>query len=210
MHNPDVLSRRSAVGFLRSQGSPPRQLGSATTFTTGANLGMTPFRADAMTGVRFGRRGGKPRAPARLRLAGLFFAAAGAAAIGLTPAHAASLQVTVAGVRNAQGKVNICVFDTEEGFPDCSGNPSAPSRRLPATVGYMLFDFDVAPGVHAVSVLHDENDNGRIDTNIFGIPREGGGVSNDPPARRGPPRFAEAVFRLPPEGGQIFITMVYP
>ena len=171
---------------------------------------MTPFRADAVTGAGSGRRGAKPHATAHSRLFGPFLAAAWATAFGVIPGHAAPLQVTVAGVRNAQGKVNICVFDTEQGFPDCSANPAVPSRRLLAILGTMRFDFDVAPGLHAVSVLHDENDNGRIDTNIFGIPREGGGVSNDPPPRWGPPRFADVVFRLPPQGGQIVISMVYP
>jgi uncharacterized protein (DUF2141 family) len=171
---------------------------------------MTLFRADAVTGPGCGRHGENPRSSVHPQLLRPFLAAALATAFGLIPAHAAPLQVTVAGVRNAQGKINICVFDTDLDFPDCSANPVIISRRLPATLGHMRFDFDVPPGLHAVSVLHDENDNGRIDTNIFGVPREGGGVSNDPTPRWGPPRFADAVFRLPPEGGQIVISMVYP
>jgi uncharacterized protein (DUF2141 family) len=129
---------------------------------------------------------------------------------GVAPADAAILQVTVTGVRNSTGLLDLCVFDTEQDFPDCSGGRAVTSRRQAASAGTMRFDFSVAPGLHAVSVLHDENGNGRLDTNFLGMPREGGGASNNPPARFGPPRFAEAVFRLSPQGGQIVINMVYP
>jgi uncharacterized protein (DUF2141 family) len=36
----------------------------------------------------------------------------------------------------------------------------------------------VAPNTYAVSVFHDENSNGKLDTNFMGIPREGVGASN--------------------------------
>lgn len=129
---------------------------------------------------------------------------------GAAPANAALLQVTVAGVRNSAGLLDVCVFDTEQDFPDCGGHQAGTSRRQPASAGTMRFDFEVAPGLHAVSVLHDENGNGRLDTNFLGIPREGGGASNNPPPRFGPPHFADAVFRLSPQGSQIVINMVYP
>lgn len=129
---------------------------------------------------------------------------------GIVPAHAVPLQVSVTGVRDSNGTVAVCVFDTDESFPDCSGDPAVTSRRQQAVSGTMRFDFDVAPGRHAVSVLHDENNNGRLDTNIFGIPREGVGVSNNPPPRSGPPRFADAVFGLAAAGGQVDVRLVYP
>jgi uncharacterized protein (DUF2141 family) len=120
------------------------------------------------------------------------------------------LQVMVTGVRNGNGTVNICVFTTEQGFPDCSKSPALAFRQQPAVPGTLRFNFNIDPGPHAVSVLHDENNNGRLDTNFLGIPREGVGVSNNPLPRRGPPSFAEAVFRLPPEGTEIVVKLVYP
>ncbi len=134
---------------------------------------------------------------------GLIWLCAGTAA-------AAALHVTVAGIRNDRGKVEMCVFDTDEGFPDCSGLSGVVAQSAPAAAGVMRFDLDVPPGAHAVSVLHDENGNGRMDTNFFGIPTEGGGVSNNPKPRMGPPRYSEAVFTLPPEGADIVVNMVYP
>ena len=53
----------------------------------------------------------------------------------------------------------------------------------------------VSAGVYAVSIFHDENLNGRLDTNWMGIPREGVGASNNPKPRMGPPKFAAAEFQ---------------
>lgn len=150
----------------------------------------------------------KPAAPAPAGFLPLVLACALVG--GASPAGAAPLQVTVTGVRNPRGSVNICVYDTDKGFPDCGGNPAVTSLRQHAAPGDMRFDFDVAAGVHAVSVLHDENGNGRLDTGFLGAPLEGVGTSNDPPPRRGPPRFEDATFRLPPGGGHINVRLVYP
>jgi uncharacterized protein (DUF2141 family) len=126
------------------------------------------------------------------------------------PARAAILDISVTGIRNGNGWLMACVFASARGFPNCDGNRSAIGRRRPASPGTARFDVDVAPGRHAVSVLHDENGNHRLDTNFFGIPQEGGGVSNNPQPRMGPPRFEDAVFEVPAGGSQITVRMVYP
>ena len=53
----------------------------------------------------------------------------------------------------------------------------------------------VMPGTYAVSVVHDENSNGKLDTNFIGMPREGVGASNDAKGHMGPPKFSAASFR---------------
>lgn len=55
--------------------------------------------------------------------------------------------------------------------------------------------FDIVPdGEYAVKVFHDLNDNGRMDTNLFGIPKEPYGFSNNAMGTLGPPSFEEAKF----------------
>ncbi len=127
-----------------------------------------------------------------------------------TSAQAANLEISVTGLRNDKGTVFLCVFSTPARFPNCAGDPSVISRRLPASAAGIRVNIPVDPGIHAVSVYHDENGNGRMDTNILGIPTEGGGVSNNPAVRWGPPRFGDARFIVPPEGAAIIIAMVYP
>ena len=56
-------------------------------------------------------------------------------------------------------------------------------------------NFDgLAPGVFAVGMIHDENDNRKLDTNWMGIPTEGYGVSRDAIRKFTTPRFKDAAF----------------
>lgn len=54
----------------------------------------------------------------------------------------------------------------------------------------------VPPGKWAVRLYHDENDNGKLDTNFFGIPTEGYGFSNNVQGRFGPPSFDRRLFEI--------------
>jgi uncharacterized protein (DUF2141 family) len=49
-------------------------------------------------------------------------------------------------------------------------------------------------GEYAVRVFHDENRNGKIDTNFLGIPDEDYGYSNDASGWFGPPSWENAKF----------------
>jgi uncharacterized protein (DUF2141 family) len=55
---------------------------------------------------------------------------------------------------------------------------------------------NVKPGTYAISVFLDENENGILDKNSFGIPKENYGFSNNviPPTR--PASFKEASFEV--------------
>ncbi|MFO0578336.1 MAG: DUF2141 domain-containing protein [Polyangia bacterium] len=53
---------------------------------------------------------------------------------------------------------------------------------------------NVAPGVYSGGAFHDANDNGKLDTNWIGIPKEGVASSNNAKGRMGPPKFKDASF----------------
>jgi uncharacterized protein (DUF2141 family) len=55
---------------------------------------------------------------------------------------------------------------------------------------------NVPPGTYAVRLFQDENDNKKMDTGIFGIPKEGWGVSNNVKASFGPPKFDAMLFTV--------------
>lgn len=104
---------------------------------------------------------------------------------------AVRITVRVLGVRPAKGGVIHVGLHREPGvgFPGPAplGNQDARAVATEATL-----TFDVAPGTYAVAVHHDANTNGKMDTNFFGVPKEGYGVSNDPRPRFRAPRFEEA------------------
>ncbi len=55
---------------------------------------------------------------------------------------------------------------------------------------------DLKDGSYAIRCFHDENDNGELDTNFIGIPKEGFGFSNDAFGKFGPKKFSEWLFEV--------------
>lgn len=55
---------------------------------------------------------------------------------------------------------------------------------------------DLKPGKYGVSYFHDENNNGKMDKGMFGIPKEGFGYSNDARGNMGPPKFEKTLFEV--------------
>jgi uncharacterized protein (DUF2141 family) len=55
---------------------------------------------------------------------------------------------------------------------------------------------NVPAGEYAVAVFADSNGNGKLDNNLFGIPKEPVGVSRNAKGKFGPPAFADAAFRV--------------
>lgn len=108
-----------------------------------------------------------------------------------------TLTVRVTGERNTKGKIIVYLFRNPQGFPTDTSKiirqQSAPID--PSTMTARVAFKDLPPGTFAVTVLHDENDNGKMDTNFLGIPTEGYGASNDPNKMRAP-TFEEAKFLL--------------
>lgn len=123
------------------------------------------------------------------------------------PALAAQLNLTLQGLRNRSGQVHLCLTRDEAFFPDCSRDPRAVKRSL-ATGEAGRLSIDAPPGDYALSVVHDQNGNGRLDT-FLGIPREGFGFSRNPAIRMGPPRFRETRFTLPEEGATFAVRIRY-
>ena len=83
----------------------------------------------------------------------------------------------------------------------------AARARIKAVNGELVYRFeDLPPGTYAVQVMHDENDNGKLDSNFLGIPSEGYGFSNNPRVMRRA-TFEEARFELPAAGSDIDVRL---
>jgi uncharacterized protein (DUF2141 family) len=116
----------------------------------------------------------------------------------IQPAAAATLTITIAGARSAQGSIGLALYDSAVPFPeeDAKAFRRALTPIDPKTLSAQVVFEDVPFGIYAVAVRHDENLNGKLDKNFVGIPREGYDISNNPPARMRTPKFDEAKFQL--------------
>ena len=120
-----------------------------------------------------------------------------------------AIRVSVEGVRNNSGQVGILLFSQAKGFPS---DHSAAIRQvmLPARKGKVEAVFEgLPPGTYAIAVMHDENKNQKIDTNMLGIPKEGYGVSNNVKNLLRAPRFEEAAFQLRSAMAEQKISLIY-
>lgn len=117
--------------------------------------------------------------------------AAGVCAAGL--ASAASIEVRVQGVTTPpKGTVRVAICDKATFLKDCPHSASAPAQQ-----GETIVTVDnVPPGNWAVLSYQDENDNGELDRNILGIPKERYAFSREARGRFGPPSFEDAAFVL--------------
>lgn len=124
----------------------------------------------------------------------------------LHAAEASSYHVvaTVTGLRSHKGQVLACLTTRPDVFPHCDRDPHA-HRLIVSASDTVRLDFPgVVAGRYALSLIHDENGNGKLDTRLM-IPREGFGFSRDAPARMGPPRFASAAFAV--TGGDVHLAV---
>jgi uncharacterized protein (DUF2141 family) len=106
------------------------------------------------------------------------------------------IHVEITGLRNDKGQVLCDLFSSASDFPK-KRDKAVDHVTSAITNRHAVCEFAaVAPGTYAVSVFHDENSNGKLDTNFLSIPREGVGASNNAKGHLGPPKFDAASFHF--------------
>jgi uncharacterized protein (DUF2141 family) len=109
-------------------------------------------------------------------------------------AESANLQISVEGIETQTGNLMIALFASADGFKD---SKSVAGLRLEANAETLSAGFeDLEPGVYAIKMFHDVDGNSKLNTNMFGIPSEPFGFSNDAPVRFGPPKWQAARFEV--------------
>jgi len=111
------------------------------------------------------------------------------------------LHVEVVGLHSDQGQVFCALYSSRDGFPKQSEKALARVSSAIADKKAVCEFSGIAPGTYAISVFHDENSNGKLDTKFLGIPREGVGASNGAKGHLGPPKFEAAAFSF--SGGRL-------
>lgn len=121
--------------------------------------------------------------------------AAGAGPDGTTePAPAGTLIVELSGMKSDDGSLVYAIWSGPEGWLESN---AIGEGSVAVVDGRSAIRFDDLPyGEYAISVYHDLNDNGKIDTGLFRLPKEPLGTSNDAKIRFGPPSYEDAAFML--------------
>ncbi|MFT4100709.1 MAG: DUF2141 domain-containing protein [Burkholderiaceae bacterium] len=124
-------------------------------------------------------------------------------AAGAGPAHAADLIVEVVPA-GSQGNLMLAVYGSAADFRQ----RAVVQQSQAATTAPARFRFEqLPPGDYAIAVYQDVNSNGKLDTNMVGMPREPFGFSREPKGLMGPPNWDQVKFALPPDGATIDIRL---
>ncbi len=92
---------------------------------------------------------------------------------------AATLDIEVQGITKG-GILNLEISSSKEAFEsdiDEAGVVVRIQERV--SRGSYKQSFEIPPGTYAVKIHIDENENGELDTNFLGIPKEQYGISNN-------------------------------
>ncbi len=107
-----------------------------------------------------------------------------------------TVSIKINDLKNEKGICYVCLFSKSDGFPDnAKSGVICIKSKINGTFAKTTF-IDVTAGTYAISVFHDENSNGKLDTNFLGIPKEGYGVSNNNLPKMSKPKFEDAKFIL--------------
>lgn len=104
------------------------------------------------------------------------------------------LVLTVDNIQNTKGVLMVALHNTETAYKANTGTFAG--KKVAVTNKTMTLSFSNLPaGDYAVKLFQDENENGLLDTNAIGIPKEGYGFSNNGGAM-GQPSFSAAKFSV--------------
>ena len=100
-----------------------------------------------------------------------------------------TIEVTVQNIKETKGTIRVGLFASSDNFL----KEAIDGKVINASAKDVTVKFEnLKSGVYAVSVIHDENGNGELDTNMMGIPSEGFAFGNNAMGMFGPPSFDDA------------------
>ena len=104
-----------------------------------------------------------------------------------------TLTIEISGLKSNKGTVITGIYNSQIGFLKKQYKSDvAKIKNKKATIVFK----NLTVGEYAVSFIHDENKNNKMDTNFFGIPIEDYGCSNNAKGFIGPPKYQDAKFLL--------------
>lgn len=110
------------------------------------------------------------------------------------------LTVEISGLKDATGNVYIAVYDSDSTWLSDETVLSKKVAIAETLDGDLVrTELQLPLGQYALSVFYDKDNDGALNTNFIGMPKEPIALSNNAVAKFGPPKFADAVFTLDAE-----------
>ena len=106
----------------------------------------------------------------------------------------ARITLDIRGISKSEGKVYIAAYRRTDAFPSMEGRFKSwiIDARSNSTEAVM----EIPADTYSIAVFHDLNNNGKMDKNLFGVPTEIYGFSNNARSTFSAPKFEAAAFEL--------------
>jgi uncharacterized protein (DUF2141 family) len=127
----------------------------------------------------------------------------------LTPVMLFAVDVTfvVEGMKNDSGSVSVGIYNSKETFPKNGKHVTGCISKNKLSGKSVVIICKIDSGTYAAAAFHDENNNGELDKNFLGIPKESYGFSNNAKGTFGPPDFKDASFEVGSENIELNIRV---
>lgn len=104
-----------------------------------------------------------------------------------------SVTITIENIKGKKGTIQIAVFNTASSFPKVGGEYKL--MQYTVSEGQSRFKIkDLPNGEYAIAIHHDENSDGKMNTNMIGIPKEGYGFSKNYKPKLSAPKFSDCAI----------------
>jgi len=107
-----------------------------------------------------------------------------------------TIHLTVQHIQSPEGSIDIGIFNSENSFLEDGKEMETYSIPVNDTKDISISFPSLPYGTYSIAIYHDVNDNGKLDTNLFGIPKEPYGFSNNARSKWGAPKYEIARFEL--------------
>ena len=109
-------------------------------------------------------------------------------------AEAAIIIINISAIQPIAGQLSMAL-DTQHTYDkDNKSDSFFTARKTVSADTQQMIIKDVSPGRYAISIFHDANDNSVLDSNLFGVPTEAYGFSNNIVGHFGKPNFEQTSF----------------
>jgi uncharacterized protein (DUF2141 family) len=112
-------------------------------------------------------------------------------------AFAEDIQMTLQPINSATGNILYALYNSAASF--MSTTDAYQEGSVPPVVGTQVITLtNIAPGSYAMTAFQDLNGNGKLDTGIFGMPKEPFAISNITKTLWSHPQWNDVVFQVNP------------
>ena len=103
-----------------------------------------------------------------------------------------TVKLEVGGLAGASGSIYVAVYDDESTWLSDEVFLSKEIDIQSSLDGeFVIGEIELPLGEYAISIFHDSNGNGELDTNFIGLPKEPVALSNNAKAKFGPPKYED-------------------